>query len=587
MATVQTGVSWTSGVSSSHGLRLRVRAVAQALSGFLRGSETVFLETGAALQALEKRALTLVRGSADATANDDAVDPARRLDRQLQEVHLHLDGSRTATRQASDRLGQLVNQIKDFSVEGRAFEELATSLRVLGVLTRVENARGGYRLDNVGEDVRRLSARLASTFDGVLEGALALGERARSARARSEAFLSQQGQRSRTLLMGARSSIEQLEALSAAASELVAKAGRTSQCVSDEVKGVVVQLQMHDTTRQMIEHVKEELEELEADGALTESEFRAELEAMCLLEEKQLGFARAQLSQALLRISQALRTLSTAVGGLAEETGGLAGNRQGDSLLDSVERCIADTTRLLREQLTLEHDLDAALLDVGQTVKAIVGCVADIESVGAAVRLLALNGIVQTAHVGTDRAVFAALAGQMSSISQDVAERSLKVTRRLEAIDAEARLLQSGEAGELSAQVQKCGVLVAELEEFLVSMVAYHHAVSSRVDALLKGSLALTDEVKQLSKRLEREAAGLAALEALEAELSRLGREAHASTGGVAGPRSSRRLEAAKARYTMESERQVHRELAPAPAVAEEAPEAQADREFGDNVELF
>jgi len=456
---------------------------------------------------------------------------------------------------------------------------LATSLRVLGVLTRVENARGGYRLDNVGEDVRRLSTRLASTFDGVLERASALGDRARGARARSEAFLSQQGQRSRTMLVGARSSIEQLGALSTAASELVVKAGSTTQCVSDEVKGVLVLLQMHDTTRQMIEHVREEMEELQADSALTESEFRAELEAMCLLEAKQLGFARSQLSQALQRINQALRTLSTAVGGLAEETGGLAGNRQGDSLLGSVERCIADTTRLLREQLSLENDLDAALLDVGQTVKAIVGCVADIESVGAAVRLLALNGIVQTAHVGSDRAVFAALAGQMSGISQDVAERSQRVTKRLEAIDAEA--------GELSIQVQKCGVLVTELEEFLVSMVAYHHAVSSRVDALLKGSLALTDEVHQLSKRLEREVAGLAALEALEAELSRLGREAHESTGGVAGPRSSRRLEAAKARYTMESERQVHRELAPTPAVAEQAPEAQADREFGDNVELF
>ncbi len=560
-------------------LRPRVRQVAEAISSFLRGSETVFLETAQQLMGLEQRALGLVRGSAGAVEAGES--PAASLERELEAVHGHLDESRGATRAASERLGSLVGQIKAFSVEGHAFEELASSLRVLGVLTRIESARGGHRLDTVADDVRRLSAQLESTFDGVLDRAAALGETASRARANSEAFLSHQARRSRDLLAGAKNSIEQLEALASAAAELSGRAGDTSEGVVREVRSVLVLLQTHDTTRQMIEHVVTELEELDGDRGLDEAGFRAELAGLSELEAKQLGFAREQLTKAVLDMGVGLRAVGAAVGVLADETRQLAGHREGDSLLASVERCVSDTARLLREQLTLEQDIDVAMAEVARTVKTMVGSVTDLESIGVAVKLLALNGIVQTAHVGTDRAVFAALAGQMGEVAKAVALRSSAVTQRLKAVDLEAHGLQ--DSG-LSTQVAKCGVLVTNLDTLLEKIAGYHKAVSGRVDGLLLGSAALSAEVQRLAQRLDREATQLMTLKALEAEILALGRQSAADGGAI---RPSRRLEAAKARYTMEAERAVHRDVAGSVEAAPGKAGEPAAGEFGANVELF
>lgn len=565
--------------------RAQVGQVAAELQSFLAGSETVFLEAGTSLQVLEGQARRLIEvASAAASQSAAGVEgPVERLGQELGLMLQHLDASKHATRDGIAGLGRLLGKVDGLQTFDGEFREIASTLQVLGMHTVIENATSTVRLQTVAQDVRRLAGRIVPTFDTVLAQARKLREGASRAREAAEQFLRQQGESAAGMLAGTRRDLAALQDLAARSTELARRASGSLDKVAANVGGVLVALQMHDTIRQMMEHVVEELQGLQGDTEETEPEWNAEAAELCRLEARQLRSARERLVRALEQIGLDLKVLSAGVAELAGEARRLVGSDDHGAMLASVVGGIGRSTQVLRGQLNQERETAAAVEGVAEAVKGMSGCVRDIQVIGSEVKLIAMNAMVQTTRAGSTAMAFSVLARAMMDLSVTVGERTGVVIGGLQKIGEEVEALRRSGAQEL-AEVASGGGIAADLEAVLDGLRGYHDQLMESVETLLQGSTSLGQAVAQLAGRLEGEAQVAGALEGLEQLLERVADEAERRAPGGAS-RGSRRVQAAAARYTMEAERAVHQVAAPPRDLAMPPPPAGAA--LGDNVELF
>ena len=575
--------------------RERLRAVSGGLVGFLSGSEEAFLDTGSHLAGLERQARGLVDASNRAAALGSAAgseDPARELDRELDRLERHLTMTREGAGRALQALSRVLAGAEVITAAGDDLENIPRTLRVLGMNTRIENSRAAAPnagMESVAAEVRRLGDLVEPRFRAVIQQACSVRDTAAAGRATAEEFLRRDGSWSSQLLEETRSALEALRTLAASEGAVARRAVTASDQVAQSVGQILVGLQSHDATRQAIEHVVQELGALEDDaraaagnGPLDPGGWLAEVSTLCELLAAQLRGARAQLVEALGQISGNLREIASQIDGLGAEAGRLAGEGGAGSPLEQVQRGVGQATADLRAHLEQERDAAAAMARVAQTVDGMAASVGEVRGLGNAVKIIALNALVETERVGDGARVLAVLAQGMGALAVEVAQRTGEMSQTLQEIAGVAGSLGGAPASRTASE----GAAVAEELEGLVERLGTHHdALHAGVGALHQGGEALRREVEALAGRLDEQAGGAKAVRRLEEELERVGQEAARRAGAAGVDHAPVRSASASSRYTMRAEREIHRQVVQGGEAAADA--APAGGELGENVELF
>ena len=560
-----------------------VTSVKQRLADFLAGSERVFLATGEALDILRGQATTLVATSVSAAegargAEDQPVDTLAQGCRRMDE---HLGRTQKVLGAKAQRLRAVLVALDRLGSFRLLFRRAGSALRMLGMSTEIENARAAHEstgFATVAGDVRRLGGLVESKLDGVLGEALLMRKTAEEALARVTGMSSRQDGRASVILSEAAAGLESLRDLGRAAAEVGVKTASVSREVVDCVNKVVVSLQTHDITRQMIEHVIQGLDEIEAEigarakraTARAHASVRADADAgghdgfnlgeladLGRLQASQLRQARLQLEKAFREIPPALRAISTASHSLAQDTRRLGDGQEGGASLEEVERGVERAGAALREQLQHESDIERAMEKVLATISDMLKRLRDVERIGKELKIIGLNAGVEAAKTADGR-VMSVLARTIQELSTEVGAHTAAFAAVVHEIagQAAARPAEAQAGAELGAEARDGEEIARELERLVADLRAYSNRLGGAIDSMASGAGAMGRAVDDITARIRGQEEAASVLALAEADLeSASAASAQRAGDGRGGGGASQRVIDASTRYTNKAER--------------------------------
>jgi hypothetical protein len=557
-----------------------LRGVAGALQEFLAGSESVFLEAGSHLARLERRARAILDAAHGAVEKGAAPtdDPVELLERELVRLDAYLRRAQESSEAGLLVLGRLPPELEPVLRAVSGYETIAPTLRMLGMNTRIENARASSQnggMETVASEVRRLADLVEPRFQAVERDTRTLLDFAQRARASAEAFLARQLASAAELLGELRRALAALRSIDAAERAVARGAVGASERLRRDLGAVLVALQAHDATRQALEHVIAELGML-AQAPPDGGDTAGAGAASCRVLPAQLRGARGHLLAALDGIQLHLRDLAAQGAELRQAAEQYATGEAGRAPLADVARAVTRATVLLRSHVAFEEEAAQAFRRVTETVQTVATSVRDIQGIGSAIRIIALNALVETERAGSGGRVLAVLAQGMGGVAADVVRRTEGASRALAEVSRVAAALADAAGGSADAP----GAAVASALERLGAELDEHHRTLQRsLETLHVESRSLEQEVEVIARHVAEQGAAARLLAEPEERLATIAEAAFGRAGGGADPAR------AYARYTMDSERSIHDR---ALGRAQPAPDARLPgSDLGSNVELF
>ena len=559
-----------------------LRAVGRKLSELAQFTERDFLAVGGELESIVTRAgeaVAALAGVAEAVGGERGLALAGALD----EVAAWT-GQAARCAQCDPLLAHLIGVVRAVGTPLRDLQQAVRTLRVMGVVARVETARLGDRaagFQALAGEIGDLAAGVEEKAEAILsaiEGLCKLLDQTRRTVAEQERR--QQGDLLRLV-----------EACAAGLRDLGTRRERVrkdSQGVETgyrevmrRVGGVVLGVQIHDSTRQRFEHVQEALTRLAADFASGAG--AAEALMGVALQEAQLREAREAFLTAVASIKTELEAIEESFAGLAWTARALADGESGSAVeFDrEIERHAAGIRQAIEEWVASRRELGDAADEVNRACARMSGFVAEIESVGERMLRLALNAEIQAVHLAASGVVMEAVAEGIRGVSQQASSRAAAAGGSLREVGrAAGRLstvvgtgMEGPRAGELASRTCRLAGEVcaasAESRRLLHSLAAHGDALAGDIQALRSGV-----DVDRVLADISADCLG--ALAKIDAPVR---------AGELAERRSA--LRRTEGSYTMHAERHVHDAFTGAGAIRAAAPVSEVVSEFGVNVELF
>lgn len=562
-----------------------VLALGQQLPAVLQAREADFLSLGQGLMEFRAQARAMVQGGMglQGLCQDQSTRQG------LEDMSRFLEGQRqgqddTALLQALAGLG---SKAKGLDSGCHDFLRVLRGLHFLGVATRVESSRlgsAGLSFVTLAEDVEHLVERIRVALEGILADTSATVRGIAQAQKQTAGMLATLQAELNQAKGAFTQGLQKMADLDEESGRLAGNISDLTRGIADDVERVVGAMQFHDIVRQQLEHVGEILDEankavvqaLETGGSA--GELAAGLADVCGLQERQVaqaqGFfeqAGGELASGLENIAERLRELVTDLERFASLDGGLA-------LADEVQRQLGRTRDMLARAAESRRQTTELVSGLGSTMQGMHSHLEDIESIGAEIKLIALNAIIKAAGAGHEGRALAAIAGEIQALSgssQHLADGVRRTLVEITEVAAELERLQGG--GQGGAEAMQPPSLCAMNEETRT-------LAATVLDAGKAGMVAIAQGLERLGLRrdIARELDGARRrLETLRGTASRL-----APPGG----RRSDLLDGLVSKYTMESERQVHWEHqggGQAAAGRSAPPGNGAGEDQWDNVELF
>jgi methyl-accepting chemotaxis protein len=363
-------------------------------------------------------------------------------------------------------------------------------------------------------------------------------------------------------------------------------------------------MQMHDMTRQQVEHIVEALERLsvklhDSIAVAPDPDIYRKLiiEAgdVCELQSAQLRFASTELCGAVLSIVDNLRDVASKQSLMASEslsTTGVA-DSSGGSFMDAMSRGMGTVTAVLASCAKSDREMSTTLSKVADTMQEVSGFVTDIEDIGSEIDLIALNSQVKAAHTGKDGAALGVLAEAIKRLSDDAIIQTGLVSKTLTEVNQSTEHLFN----EASEETEQLSIRITTMEQELSEILAALGSMNSDLMGLLS---TLGQRVGMLTEDIERVTATIDVHE----RVTRMANDAMTSLDKIVA--KARELEPAslefkdnlrhmEERYTMDSERHIHESIARKRSGGSSGNVAEtkvvsatvSDSEFGDNVDLF
>ncbi|MBW4055198.1 MAG: methyl-accepting chemotaxis protein [Proteobacteria bacterium] len=571
-------------------------------------TEDEFLQIGSRLQSFYQRSAE-ISGMANqlvsVVSGENVVSLTSRLQQMMADMETYLANARVRSSESCTTLEQVQTLLDKLSEPMQGFQKMNKTLRMLSISTKIESSRLGELgsgFVNLAMDVEKLSYQVNEKSAAILAHRQLLATLITNNLAVVRATETKQDVTVSATLKDTSANLTELVAVNARCTEFGATVSTISAEVTDSISEVVSSMQMHDMTRQKLEHVVEALERLAGEladskvsGADTTSHRKVIVEAgdVCELQEAQLRFASNELYTAVGTIVDNLREVARKQSVIAQETITVTGaaDANGSSFVDVMSQGMAAVTAVLTSCATADRNMSATMKKVAQTINEIASFVTDIEAIGSEIDLIALNSQVKAALTGPDGAALGVLAEAIKRLSDEAIRQTDAVAETLTGIHAvTAHLLVDGENEE-----DQLGAGILSMQDELKLILGTMGEMNTEMRAVLSG---LNERVFALTQDVEETTAGVDVHERTQAMADGVlaSLELIVARSRQIEPASSEfkeNLRHMEEHYTMESERHIHEALArkrsgqSAVAVQSVTQSSPDDSEFGDNVDLF
>ncbi|MDD2733527.1 MAG: methyl-accepting chemotaxis protein [Desulfuromonadaceae bacterium] len=572
-------------------------------------TEDEFLQIGSQLQSFYQRSAD-ISGMANqlvsVVSGENVVSLTTRLEQIMADMDAYLANARIRSNDSCTTLEQVQALLDKLSEPMEGFQKMNKSLRMLSISTKIESARlgeTGSGFVNLAQDVEKLSYQVHEKSAAILAHRHLLATMIAVNVATVNSNEAGQDAKVASILRDTAGNLQALVAVN----ERCTLFGGTASMISGEVTGsiseVVSSMQMHDMTRQQLEHVVEALERLSGElsgSSAPEAEEngvrRVIVEAgdVCELQEAQLRFASGELYSAVCTIIDNLREVARKQAVIAQESMSIAGSTDttDTSFVDVMSQGMLAVTAELKSCAWADQQTTDTMKQVAQTIDEIAAFVTDIEAIGSEIELIALNAQVKAALTGPEGAALGVLAEAIKRLSDEAGRHTDAVADTLSGIHSiTEHLLAQAENEE-----NQLGARVATIQEELSVVLRSMGEMSTEMRAVLSG---LNDRVLSLTEDVEKATAGVDVHERIKAmsgtvlaDLEQI--VAQSRQIEPASNEFKENLRHMEEHYTMESERHIHEALArkrsgQTAAVVQTTTKNNTpdDSEFGDNFDLF
>lgn len=572
-------------------------------------TEDEFLQIGSRLQSFYQRSAD-ISGMANqlvsVVSGENVFSLTLRLQQIISDMEEYLANARTRSNESCSTLEQVQVLLEKLSAPMEGFQKMNKSLRMLSISTKIESARlgeVGSGFVNLAMDVEKLSHQVNEKSAAILAHRQLLATMIAANLTNVRSSEADQDVKVKSILRDTASSMQELVSVNERCTQFGIVVAAISAEVTGSISEVVSSMQMHDMTRQQLEHVVEALERLsdELAGAKVSEGDAAHLRGViidagdvCELQEAQLRFASNELYTAVCSIVEHLREVARKQSLVAQETVTITGaaGSSGSSFVDVMSQGMAAVTTVLTSCAGADKNMSATMKKVAQTINEIAAFVTDIEAIGSEIDLIALNSQIKAALTGPEGAALGVLAEAIKRLSDEAVRQTNAVAETLTGIHAvTVHLLVDAENVE-----DQLGTRVGTMQEELAVILRKIGEMNAEMNAVLSG---LNERVLSLTQDVEQATAGVDVHERTKAMadgvLTQL--ELIIARSRQIEPASSEfkeNLRHMEESYTMESERHIHEAIANkrgghgAISMNSET-KAGSDNysEFGDNVDLF
>ena len=578
---------------------------------FLAGStEGEFLSIGEKLQDFYRRAEGLSKSCSTVAGHMAGKD----LETVIEGFRDLIDGVNrldSGSRRNTDNLRNVLERLSGLSDLAEGFEKTIMLLRVLCVSIRIESARLGDRdpgFETLADEVQKLSEEIQERclkLNGSCQSlSNMIGQTLGKVLGLEAARQEQAGIVVDKTMSGLESLLEK-HTLSAKAAQ---QNSAHYEAVSKRIGEIVLSIQIHDITRQRIEHARDALAGLVAFK-------RDEENHPCLagdvaeLQTAQLKNAGNELVSAVNNILDNLSAVAELVEEMARETSGLAGtaDKTGNSFLSEIEAGLSSVTSALGTYGEADRELSSAMGSVAGMFGEISAQADSIEFIGQRIKLISLNAIVKSCHIGDAGATLGVLAESTHQLSIETCRLTEKASEALRstisASDSLRAAVNGDEADKAGGPVSICEALRARFQTF----EDVNQNIVATLTQINTDGRGLSEDIRKAVSEVSVHRKIHEGLGAIVARIEEIFAFSRSKAVGDSPAYAEERLKALKATYTMQSERNVHdallngnpeEEQGVEPAGFElfaevedsgqvsEPREANED-ELGDNVELF
>ncbi|SFN62965.1 hypothetical protein SAMN05216573_11758 [Bradyrhizobium sp. Rc3b] len=371
-------------------------------------------------------------------------------------------------------------------------------------------------------------------------------------------------------------------------SHLADRASASTRKIAEAVGSAIISLQAGDSTRQRLEHVSHGLGLVsESAPSLVPETVPSDdgVRAICRLQAAQLRDAQREFGGDVGQIVGALTAILHDAGSVVGHGRTLFGGEEGgsSSFLTRIKQTLAHASTLIATCESAGRSVDEALAIVEDTLTKFRQAIAGLAEATVDITLIGMNAGLKASHLGSRGSAFVVIANELKATADQVSAGAGRLRPVLDGIERSANELKE-------LRVQGDPTQLAKLEPQILQALREVEAGNERLGKLMSR---LVDEGVEF-ERLMNSAQGL---------MTRLG-ESSAALPAVAtrletASASAQRLQPELqdqailddlfARYTMERERDVHREFLQALGLASIATmrRVEAVETADDGIELF
>jgi hypothetical protein len=338
--------------------------------------------------------------------------------------------------------------------------------------------------------------------------------------------------------------------------------GTSTRRIAEAVGRAIISLQAGDSTRQRLEHICRGLrlaEEL-APGIAPAADPAAgthRANFVCVLQATQIRDSQRDFARDMSEIMRSLSAILADATGLVSQSRSVFGGQGSESspFLVRIRQSLAQASSLIATCEGSGKSVDDALVVVDDTLGKFRGAIANLSEAVVDITLIGMNASLKAGHLGSKGNAFVVIANELKATADQVAVGTARLKPILDGIETSASELRALRAHGDPAHL-------AELEPSILGALRQVEAGNERFDGLI-GRLvkegvefeSLMNDANSAMTELERSSATLPSvamrLESANAISVRL----------PAGLGDDPLLSDLFAHYTMERERDVHREV--------------------------
>jgi len=371
-------------------------------------------------------------------------------------------------------------------------------------------------------------------------------------------------------------------------SHLADRASSSTKKIAEAVGSAIISLQAGDSTRQRLEHVSHGIKlASESAPSLVPAPVASDdgVRAICRLQAAQLRDAQREFGGDVGQIVNGLTAILHDAGSVVGHGRTLFGGEDGgsSSFLTRIKQTLAHASTLIATCEGAGRSIDEALAIVEDTLAKFRQAIAGLAEATVDITLIGMNAGLKASHLGSRGSAFVVIANELKATADQVSAGAGRLRPVLDAIERSANELRE-------LRVQGDPTQLANLEPQILQALREVEAGNERLGKLMSRLVDEGAEFERLMNSAEAQMTGLGeSSAALPAVATRL-ETASAGTQRLQPELQDQAiLDDLFARYTMERERDVHREFLQALGLASVAAtrRVEAVETADDGIELF